>query len=201
MFQIGLSSRSSKKRVRRYSVRKAPCADSKMKNASSNFEVGRDVPIALAGQHLTAPSASGIFRPVGSQRHFTRRGRDVLASKKSVFANRCNPTIYKSSYWHDLWTNLASEFISQPGHTGMMDTASMAFALNRNRHLNLLRALGGDRPFGGASSASPDRVGLANGGVSHMPVREIPAQNFPVSFPFSGGATLREAPQPPWPNF
>ena len=27
------------------------------------------------------------------------------------------------SYWHDLWTNLASEFISPPGHTGIMDTA------------------------------------------------------------------------------
>jgi hypothetical protein len=43
-------------------------------------------------------------------------------AKKSACASSSAYAICNASYWHNLWTNLASEFISQPGHTGIMDT-------------------------------------------------------------------------------
>jgi hypothetical protein len=46
---------------------------------------------------------------------------DVIASAQVRIDMIAEP-IFAKSHWQDLGTNLASEFISSPGHTGIMDT-------------------------------------------------------------------------------
>src|SRR5688500_16776345 len=110
----------SQKHVRRYRVRTGLCSAMKMNAQSANALEGR-APRARSRLLESLPLPASV----------------ISSSLKSVVRSPCNDVFSFVVYWHDLGTNLASEFISPPRHTGIMDTASMLFALNCTPHLNL----------------------------------------------------------------